>query len=255
VRRVLPILGAGLALGAAAALGACGYDPPQTPSQETKQALKVQHALGETKVPGRAGRPVTLATSELEDALALGVVPAGAAAPVPGHGLPRFLGSRAAKVERVGTVRKPDVRRVRALDPDLVLGVIPYDRRIYGRLSDVAPTVIADATVNWKPNLRQDGEALGRTDDAEAMLSAYDRRALKVRRKLRGRAPSLPEPVRSALRRPFVVSILEDVGLPHGRRGPDSVPGARPGAYDEWTLGGGVIAANRILRDLERWAG
>ena len=251
--RLLPILAAGLALGAALALGACGYDPPQTPSQETEQPLKVQHAMGETKVPGRAKRPVTLATSELEDALALGVRPVGSAVPVQGHGLPRFLGGRAAEIKPVGRVARPDVPRVHALDPDVVLGVIPYDRRIYGRLSDVAPTVIADATVNWKPNLRQDGEALGHTDDAEAMLSAYDRRALRVRRALRGRMTALPAPAQRALRRPFVVSILADVGLRHGRPGPDRVPGAVPGRYDEWTLGAGVIAANHLLADLERW--
>lgn len=251
MRRLLPIFVAALAL------GGCGYGSPQTPKQETKEPLKIQHALGETKVPGRASRPVMLATGELEDSLALGVVPAGAAVPAAGEGFPRFLGGRAERVGRVGSVARPELGRVRGLDPDLILGVIPAQRRIYRRLDEIAPTVMADARVNWKPNLRQDGEALGRTDDAEAMLSDYDRRALRLRRALRGGNPSraelsaaLPAAVRPYLGRPFIASILADVGLPHAE---SASRAARPGPHDQWSLGEGVIAARLVLRDLDRW--
>lgn len=240
------------------ALAGCGEGPPQTPQQETRQPLKVQHALGETKVPGRARRPVTLATGELEDAIALGVRPAGAAVSSGrGPGFPLFLGYRASGIAEVGTVARPDLRRIAAVDPDVILGVKPPQEEIYRRLRHIAPTVIADATVNWKPNLRQDGEALGRTDDAEAMLSDYDRRALRTRRALRGGglgagslAARLPPEVRPYLSRPFIVSILEDVGLPHPRARPRA---GRRGRYDEWSLGEGVIAARLVLRDLDRW--
>jgi iron complex transport system substrate-binding protein len=242
---------------AALAIAGCGYGSPQTPEQETKEPLKIQHAVGETKVPGRSTRPVMLATGELEDSLALGVVPAGAAVPAAGAGFPHFLGRRARAVEPVGPVARPEVRRVSALDPDLILGVIPKQRRLYRRLTDVAPTVMADSRVNWKPNLRQDGEALGHTDEAEAMLSDYDRRALRLRRALRGRdltraeqASALPAAVRPYLGRPFIASILADVGLPHAEGRPRA---ARPGPHDAWSLGEGVIAARLVLRDLDRW--
>ncbi len=247
----------GSTLLAGLAVAGCGYGSPQTPEQETKRPLKVQHALGETKVPGKSSRPVMLATSELEDSLALGVVPVGAAVPVEGAGFPRFLGSRVRRVRPVGTVARPEIRRVAALGPDLILGVIPAQRRDYRRLTDIAPTVMADSRVNWKPNLRQDGEALGHVDNAEAMLSDYDRRALRLRRALHGRgftrarlAAALPAAVRPYLGRPFIASILADVGLPHAE---GKARLARPGPHDEWSLGEGVIAARLVLSDLDGW--
>jgi iron complex transport system substrate-binding protein len=238
-------------------LAACGEGPPQTPAQETRQPLKIQHALGNSKVPGRAKRPVTLATSELEDSIALGVRPVGATVPVGGAGFPRFLGARTRGIAEVGAAGGPDLERISALGPDVILGVIPADRRFYRHLSEISPTVIADSRVSWKPNLRQDGEALGLVDRAEAMLSDYDRRALRVRRALAGHRPTLaalegrlPAEVRPYLGRPFVASILDDVGLPHPA---PRQPAARPGRYDEWSLGHGVLAARVVLDDLERW--
>ena len=50
-------------------------------SKETEKPLKVQHALGETKVPGQATEPLTLTVDALDDTLALKVRPARAAVP------------------------------------------------------------------------------------------------------------------------------------------------------------------------------
>jgi iron complex transport system substrate-binding protein len=239
----------------------CGDSPPVTPAQETAKPLKVAHALGETKVPGRASRPVALYPSELDDALAIGVMPVGAAVPPGSGGVPRYLGRAAASVEAVGPVGRPDLGRIEALHPDVLLGSTPSQKRIYERLSKIAPTVFADERVSWKPNLRQDGEALGRVDDAEALLTAYDGRVGRLRRGLRrhGRVSlrsldrALPAQVRPFLRRPFIASILRDAGLPHPRAGRRDLLVAHRGRYDEWSLGVGVIAANRVLADLETY--
>ena len=76
MRRLLPPVLAALAL---FALGCqeSGFDE----SKETSKPLKVQHALGETKVPGQAKEPLTLTVDSLVDTLALKVRPARAAVP------------------------------------------------------------------------------------------------------------------------------------------------------------------------------
>jgi iron complex transport system substrate-binding protein len=219
-------------------------DPP-----ETSHPLKIQHALGLSKVPGHAERPVTLYPSELDDAFALGVRPVGAAGP-----LPRYLGARTRTIRSVGAVARPSLARIEALDPDLILAAKQSQGRLYKRLKKLAPTVVLDQKVDWKPNLRQDGEALGYTDYAEKLLTDYDRRAAAVKRLIRRRGkPTLPPEVRGSLRRPFIVSIMKDVGLRAPHRGRDLLPGARPGPYDAWTLGNGYLAATRVLADLERF--
>lgn len=239
-----------LALCAAAALAVSGCQATDTDDPpETSHPLKVQHALGETKVPGHAERPVTLYPSELDDTYALGSAPVGAAGPIPD-----YLGrKRTRALKSVGSVSSPDLGRIEALDPDVILAT-KKQRRFYKRLKKIAPTVAIDSTVDWKPNLRQDGEALGESDFSEKLLTAYDEQVARVKRTIHGRAkPSYPAEVKPALSRPFVVSILKDVGLPHPKPRSDLLEGSRPGRYDAWTLGIGYIAATRVLDDLERF--
>jgi ABC-type Fe3+-hydroxamate transport system substrate-binding protein len=244
VRRLRPLL----CVAAALVVGGCQATDTDDPP-ETSHNLKVQHALGETKVPGHAERPVTLYPSELDDSFALGAAPVGAAGV-----LPRYLRRRTHDVRLVGPIARPQISRIAALDPDLILAAKQSQKRLYDRLEEIAPTVVMDQKVDWKPNLRQDGEALGEADFAEKLLTDYDGRAARVRELIRSRGtPTLPAAVRGSLTRPFVASILDDVGVDHPKPRTDLPAGARPGPYDAWTLGVGYIAATRILADLERF--
>jgi iron complex transport system substrate-binding protein len=235
------------AVAALALAGCSATDTDDAP--ETSRPLKIQHALGETKVPGLAERPVTFYPSELDDAYALGTAPVGATGTIPD-----YLGQRTRDLRSVGPIADPDLRRIEALDPDVILAG-RRQKRIYEQLKEIAPTVAIDEKVDWKPNLRQDGEALGRADFAEKLLTRYDRDAARVKELIRERGkPELPAEVRSSLSRPFVASVLDDVGMRHPKPRSDMLAGARPGRYDAWTLGAGYIAATTILNDLERFS-
>ena len=83
-RPLLALLAAAMAV-AIAGCQESGFDE----SKETVRPLKVQHVLGETKVPGQAEHPMTLTLDSLDDTLALRVRPARAA--VPGARLPAYL--------------------------------------------------------------------------------------------------------------------------------------------------------------------
>jgi iron complex transport system substrate-binding protein len=235
---------------AAFAAGGCQATDTDDPP-ETSHGLKVEHALGTTKVPGQSKRPVALYPSELDDGFNLDASPVGAAGV-----LPHYLSPRTRDTKLVGPISHPSLRRIEALDPDLILAAKQSQGRLYRRLKKIAPTVVLDQKVDWKPNLRQDGEALGHSDFAEKLLSEYDFLAARTRAAIRRRGkPGFPAAVRPALTRPFVDSILDDVGVSHPRPRTDLLPGARPGPYDAWTLGMGYIAATRILADLQRFAG
>jgi iron complex transport system substrate-binding protein len=211
----------------AAATAGCqesGFDE----SRETERPLKVQHALGETKVPGQAERPITLTTDALDDALALGVRPLRAA--LGGGRLPAYLRGRARGVEVVPEVTALDLEALDAAQPDLILGSAARQARLYNRLRQIAPTVMTDAGgVGWKLNVRLHGEALGRTNDAEALLIDYDRRSGRLRRKLGPGAQATqvsvvqvtPREIRRAGLESFPGSVIGDLGLSPlpGRRG------------------------------------
>jgi iron complex transport system substrate-binding protein len=206
--------------------------------KETARPLKVQHALGESKVPGQAEQPFTLGLDALDGTLALGVQPVGAG--VPGGRLPDYLRDEAAGLEIQDEAAEPPQ------DADLIVAGAPRGEQEFLDLAAVAPTVVLDeGGATWKLNVRLVGEALGRTNDAEALLSRYDERAAGARE-------SLPADARVAVpgagRESFAASVLADAGV-------ELVARDRADAtLDDpvWTGPGGFLAAEAALADLQR---
>jgi ABC-type Fe3+-hydroxamate transport system substrate-binding protein len=201
-----------LAVLAALALGCqeSGFDE----RKETARPLKVQHVKGESKVPGQAERPATLTLDTLDDTLALDVRPVIAV--VPGDSLPRYLRRPAAGVDTMGPVEAGRLRALRRARPDVIVG---RQGALFEPLSLIAPTVIVEpGSGRWKLNLRLMGEALGRTNDAEGLLTAYDRRVAAVRRVVRGKprvavVRAVEDGWLFAPRDSFAGTILADVGV------------------------------------------
>jgi iron complex transport system substrate-binding protein len=262
-----------LAALAAFALGCqeSGFDE----RKETARPLKVQHVKGESKVPGQAERVATLTLDTLDDTLALGVRPVLAV--VPGDSLPSYLRGPAAGVETIDPPvpagEKPapgDLAPLKAANPGVIVG---RQGALFERLSLIAPTVIVEpGSGRWKLNLRLMGEALGRTNDAEALLTDYDRRVAGVRRVVEGRprvgvVRAVEDGLRFAPRDSFAGTILADVGLRQvgSLRRADLVlvsqpedelirvgGGSEQGDVDlaTWWGPGGIIEARAALSDL-----
>jgi iron complex transport system substrate-binding protein len=267
-RALLPILAA-LAV---FALGCqeSGFDE----SKETARPLKVQHALGETKVPGQAKAPLTMTVDTLDDTLALGVRPARAA--VPGARLPAYLGAQGRGVPLMRPVGAADLAAAEAAHADLILGSDAGQGKLYDRLSQIAPTVITEGGGGqWKLNVRLVGEALGRTNDAERLLTEYDHEAALTRRAIKTARSGTPRVavvrvtahgLRFAPLDSFAGTILADAGVSQVRAlaGADAIllsndPGARAHVNGTlirvdtglWWGDGGALAARAALRDLQ----
>jgi iron complex transport system substrate-binding protein len=221
-------------------------------SKETEKPLKVQHALGETKVPGQATEPLTLTVDALDDTLALKVRPARAA--VPDAQLPAYLSEAGRGVSLMRPVTASDLGAVEAVHPDLILGSAEGQGELYEDLSRIAPTVMTDGGGGqWKLNLRLLGEALGRTNDAEQLLTDYDREAADARRAIHGR-PSVAvarmtrEGLRYAPRDSFAGTILADAGVKQVRGSGADV--TLRGDEQLWWGNGGALAARTALEKL-----
>ena len=285
-RRARPALLAVLVAAAAVSVLGCqesGFDE----SKETVRPLKVQHVLGETKVPGQAKDPVTLTADSLDDTLALRVHPARAA--LPGARLPAYLRAPGRGVSLMKPVTRADLAAVEAAHPDLIIGAAGTDGRsgqgyLYERLSRIAPTVmIALGGGQWKLNVRQVGEALGRTNDAEQLLIDYDHEAALARKAIRvarsGGAGTKPRVavalatangVRFAKGDSFAGTILADAGVKQVHTAADAdvtLVARAPGATSRvggravsvdgalWWGPGGVSAGKAALKDVARALG
>jgi iron complex transport system substrate-binding protein len=107
--------------------------------------------------------------TSLDSVLALGVTPIATADPID-----PYLGDRAEGIEFIGQGGAPNLERIVALQPDLVLG-IDYPANLYGPLSQIAPTVLAkfETSGEWKQVLATYAAALGREAEAAEVMAAY----------------------------------------------------------------------------------
>lgn len=216
-RREFLIGAAGLLL-RPAGCGTESGEGEQTASGETRT---VEHELGTTEVPVEPQRVVAIHPIVIDTVLTLGVEPVGIS-----ETAVSFLNERLPDdTEAVGGTAQPNLEAIAALDPDLIVGPDGNIEEIYDELSQIAPTVgvyFGDGTGEWQRTGRAVAGALGRTEELEAELSAYDERAMEIGRRLGvpDEAPTVAvvragESLRFELPGIFSGSVLyRDVGLP-----------------------------------------
>lgn len=141
----------------------------------------VTHFGGATTIPAAPQRVVVISTGQLDGLLTLGLVPVGTtrgtgAALVPGYLATAFPGDADALggMADLGTRQEPNLEAVAAAKPDLILvnkaGAADYA----DQLAAIAPTVMTEGTgVNWKQDFLLLADALGRTQQAQAVLDAF----------------------------------------------------------------------------------
>lgn len=164
-----PILSRRAFAAGSAGLALAGLMPRMAFAQETRSITTV---LGTYDVPADAKRVVCIDSRlDLEPAVALGL-------PVIGHayGEPEPWVPANPDWSFVGEI--PDLEKVLALDPDLIIctDVGDHDAEYWpiNRLKDVAPLLPPDYTWPWKQILSQLGAWTGREGNADAVLAEYD---------------------------------------------------------------------------------
>lgn len=153
----------------------------------TSETRSVTDARGRVvEIPMTPGSVVTLSEPTTDAVLAVGVVPVGAtAARGQTTNLAGYLPVEAADVRVVGELTAPNLEQLVALAPDLILtdGTSINDDVLIDKLQAIAPTLwVGEAgNTDWQVGLRSVGDALGRSDAAEAFIANYDAEAERVR--------------------------------------------------------------------------
>ena len=217
-----------MALLATVAMSSCSG--PTLPSYEAIPASEgriVHHARGETVVPRNPQRIVLLGS--IVDALALGVKPVGAAFSgfpdrADGEELAPMLSDRTEGITVLGHSSRPSLERIVELQPDLIMGSKGMEN-IYPRLSQIAPTVVVDLSGGakaWKEYVLQSATALGKPDEAQALIQQFEQRIAQFREAMGDRlnetvisvARFRPDQFRIYQHNSFSGAVLADIGLP-----------------------------------------
>jgi iron complex transport system substrate-binding protein len=208
------------ALAAAAILAACGgSEPDQGQTAAESDTRSVEHAMGTAEVPAKPERVVVLDTGELDDTLALGVKPVGAVRIDVSTDFLSYLEGQTDGIEMVGTISEPNLEKIAALEPDLILSSTVRHEAIFEQLQAIAPTVLApDLGDTWKENFLLYAEALGKTGEAEEMIADFESRAAALGAEIgTGKTLSivrfLPGQIRLYADQSFTGVILGDMGL------------------------------------------
>lgn len=210
----------GLALPRAFAQGTPESSPAGTRAGEMRI---IQHTMGETAVPANPQRIVVLDGPILDAALVVGVTPVGAVTAFADAPFPPYLGDRTEGIANVGQISEPDLEKIVALQPDLILGSKFRHEEIYDQLSQIAPTVFSGIVgVNWQDDFLLYTDAMNKQAEAEGVVADYgarveeftgataaERQAWRVS-VIRFRA----DDTRIYYKTSFVGTILEDLGIP-----------------------------------------
>lgn len=157
------------------------------------QPVTIEHKYGSATIPETPERVVTVGLVEQDALLALGVVPVGTTewyGEQPGALWPWAraeldeLGGELPTV--VGASGATNFEAVLALEPDLILALYSgITQEEYAQLSAIAPTVAqpegyVDYGVPWQELTRTVGQAVGRADAAEEVVTAVEAQFAEV---------------------------------------------------------------------------
>lgn len=135
-----------------AVLGLAGCGEPADSAKEAEGSggagfpVSIDHAFGQTKIEAKPETVVALGVTDIDPLLALGTVPVAAAAytqyseSIVGPWAAEALSGKT--VELIENEANPDVERIAALEPDLIVAISSgIDQETYALLDKIAPTV------------------------------------------------------------------------------------------------------------------
>ncbi|MDA3624217.1 iron-siderophore ABC transporter substrate-binding protein [Saccharopolyspora sp. WRP15-2] len=176
-RRTASLLSALAGLLLVTACGSASPDPQQ-PGDGTFP-VTIQHSQGTTEIPKRPERVIALGYTDVDPLLALDVVPVAMRpwGDLKGPGSwakDRLHGAQPYLFQTQGEV---DLEKVASLEPDLIVAVnAAVDESLYKRLSALAPTIVRpdgypDYGTPWQDTTRMIGKAVGKSEQAERLIT------------------------------------------------------------------------------------
>ena len=180
--------GAAVAMAAAATgLAACGSGNGADASA-TGATRQVTDATGaKVAVPEHPRRIVTLSEPTLDGALALKAHVIGTTSGRGQAGAPAYLAKRAAGVPVMASVAGPNLEKIAAAKPDLILAdaSVRIDDGTRAKLGRIAPTVtVSKRGQSWNDAFTAEARVLNLASRGRGVLAAYRDRVAKVKARL-----------------------------------------------------------------------
>lgn len=178
---------------ASALLAGCGESSRQAGETASTSAvgyesIVITHKFGETTLTATPQRVVTVGWNDQDDVLALGVVPVGTRSFFDNYNDFPWV-KEATDGKGVPVIPGDDINfeAIAKAKPDVIFAIYEtIDEKTYEQLSQIAPTVIqsdeyADEETPWDVQLLTIGKALGKSDEAQALVDEVDTRIAQTK--------------------------------------------------------------------------
>lgn len=144
--------------------------------------VTIEHKFGSTTIPAEPVRVVSLGFSGHDDILALGVVPVAIRYWYGDYpdGIWPWAQDALQGQHPVQLKGELNIEQIAALQPDVIIAVSSgITEEQYGLLSQIAPTIasgagLGDYATPWPQRARMAGQALGKADEAEALIKEIE---------------------------------------------------------------------------------
>lgn len=165
-------------------MAACSNNSGQAEIAATAEAdvRVVKSEKGETTIPANPTKVIGLSVVYPEFLQALGVTPIA----VQNYqtDLPTYLREPLKDTLKMGIAETPNFEMILASEPDLILAPVWWSDKDYDQLSGIAPTVLLPQRDDWRDELKDIGEVLGKKDIAEKVIQDLAAQEAEAKRKL-----------------------------------------------------------------------
>jgi iron complex transport system substrate-binding protein len=156
-------------------------DETASTSASADESIVIAHKFGETKLTANPQRVVTVGWNDQDDVLALGVVPVGTRSFFDNYDDFPWV-KDATDGKGVPVIPGDDINfeAIAKAKPDVIFAIYEtIDKKTYDQLSQIAPTVIQsdeypDEETPWNVQLLTIGKALGKEQEAQALVDEVD---------------------------------------------------------------------------------
>lgn len=152
--------------------------------KQTEKARVIEHAMGKTEIKGTPKRIVTLYQGATDVAIALGVKPVGVVESWLEKPVYNYQRGDLKDVQIVGLETQPNLEEIAKLKPDLIVASKLRHAKIYGQLSQIAPTVTHDTVFKFKETVALMGKAMNKEDKANELLSNWSKRVADFKKQI-----------------------------------------------------------------------
>ncbi|CAH1191156.1 Fe(3+)-citrate-binding protein YfmC [Paenibacillus auburnensis] len=165
-------------------MAACSNNTGQAENAATAGAdfRVVKSEKGEIKIPTNPTKVIGLSVVYPEFLQALGVTPIA----VQNYhtDLPTYLREPLKDTLKMGIAETPNFEMILAAEPDLILAPVWWSDKDYDQLSGIAPTVLLPQRDDWRDELKDIGEVLGKKEIAEKVIQDLAAQEAEAKRKL-----------------------------------------------------------------------